>query len=282
MVWINAKTIYDRWNNTGIPDKQYSDKEIEALYNKELKKEIERAYEDYNTPPDYSFLEELINGDEPFNAEDWLIVDEDKDTTIVPTSKEEVIENLSKEKEKDLEEFNNRPAFDEKEVIEEFNQSYKAMLEIKDYLPKWVYEEVDNRLIALNFLPKSVLKKLRVEEKENKKKFDNIMKEARKVLNKQNVPEGILDKLNLHDDRITGLDKQGNNYVMTIENYDDEVIQIVFEEAEIIELEKLDFENCYWLYEEIYKENNTYEVHIMVESNELKYVTVKCREIKIK
>lgn len=265
---------------TEILDKEYCDKEIEELYNKELKKEIERAYEDYNTPPDYSFLEELINGDEPFELEDWLIVDEDNDKTIVPTSKEQVIVNISKEKERDLEEFNNRPPFDEKETIENFEQAYKAMIEIKDYYPKWVYDEVDNRLIALNLLPKGVLKKLRAEEKENKKRFDKIMKEARKVLNKQDVPEKIQNQLSLHDDRITAFEKQGNNYVMTIENYDDEVIQIVFEEADIIEFEELDFENCYWLYEEIYKENNMYEVHIMVDSNGLKYVTVRCEEIE--
>lgn len=266
---------------TQIPDKEYSDKEIEEMYNKELKKEIERAYEDYNTPPDYTFLEELINGDEPFEPENWIIIDEDTDTAVVPTSKEEVIENISREKERDLEEFNNRPPFDEKEVIEDFEETYKSMLEIKDFFPKWVYEEVDNRLLALNFLPKSALKKLKAEEKENKKKFDKIMKEADEDFSRQDIFEELYTKFNFHDDRIVGFEKQGNNYVMTIENYEDEVIQIVFEEAEIIELEELDFENCYWLYEEIYKENNTYEVHIMVYSNGLKYVTMKCKDINI-
>ena len=267
---------------TQIPDKQYSYEEIEKMYNKELKKEIERACEEYNTAPDYSFLEELIKGKTKFNSEDWIFVDEDTDTVVVPTSKEQVIENISKEKERDLEEFNNRPPFDEKEVIEDFEQTYKINLEDRYGIPKWVYEEVDNRLIALNFLPKSVLKKLKVQEKENKKKFDKIMKEANKVLSKENVPEEIQEKLSLHDARVVEFKKEENNYVMTIENYEDEVIQIVFEETEIIELEELNFENCYWLYEEIYKTKNTYEVHIMIDSYGLKYVTLKCKDIKIK
>jgi len=267
---------------TEIPDKKYSDKEIEELYNKELKKEIERAYEDYNTPPDDSILKELISGEIEFNSEEWIFVDEENDTVVEPTSKEQVIANLSREHEEAVKEFNNRPPFDENEVIQDFKQSYKAMLEIKEYFPKWVYEEVDNRLLALNFLPKSALKKLKAEEKEINKKFDKIMKESRKVLSKQNVPEEIQNQLSLHDARIVGFDKQGNNYVMTIENYEDKVIQIVFDEAEIIEFEELDFENCYWLYEEIYKENNAYEVHIMVYSDGLKYVTLRCKYIKFK
>ena len=267
---------------TQIPDKQYSDKEIEELYNKELKKEIEREYEDYNTPPDDSILKELISGKIEFNKEEWIFIDEENNTVVEPTSKEQVIENLSREYEEEVEEFNNRPPFDEKEVIQEFEELFQGMLENRDEFPKWVYDEVDNRLIALNFLPKSVLKKLKAEEKEINKKFDRIEKEARKVLSRQNVPEEIQEKLCLHDDRIIGFDKQGNNYVMTIENYDKKVIHIVFEETKIIELEELDFENCYWLYEEVYKENDMYEVHIMVDSNGLKYVTLRCSNIKFK
>lgn len=265
-----------------IENKRYSDKEIEELYNQELRKEIERAYEDYNTPPDDSILNELISGKIEFNKEEWIFVDEENNTVVEPTSKEQVIANFSREYKEAVEEFNNRPAFDEKEVIEEFNQSYKAMLEIKDYFPKWVYDEVDNRLIALDLLPKSVLKKLRVEEKENKNKFDKIMKEARKVLRKQNVADEIIEKLNLHDDKIIGLKNQGKDYEMTIENYEDEIIKIIFEEAEIIEIERINFENCYWLYEEIYRRNDIYEVHILAESEGLKYITLKCKEIIIK
>lgn len=262
-----------------IPDKEYLDKEVEELYNQELKKEIEREREAYNTPPDYSFLEELLN--KPFNPENWIIVSDDEETIIVPKSKEEVIKNLSEEKEKSLEEFNNRPDFDEKEIIEFFKQSYKTMLDIKDFYPKWVYEEVDNRLIALNLLPKKVLKKLRAEEKENKKKYEKIMKKANKDLSRQDILKELYSKLNFHDDRIIEFDKQKNNYVMNIENYEDKIIKIIFKDAEIIECEELNFKNCFWLYEEVYKENDKYEVHLMVESGGLKYITLKCKEIKV-
>jgi len=267
---------------TEIQDKEYSDKEIEELYNIELKKEIERAFEEYNTPPDYSFLEEVINGDEPFNPENWIIVSEDEEIIIKPNSKEEVMENLLKENEKELEEFNNRPPFEEKEVIENFEESYKTMLEDKEYLPKWVYEEVDNRLIALNLLPKSVFKRLCLEERKSKKKFEKIMKVANEDLSRQDVFKELFTKLNFHDDRIIGFNKHENNYVMTIENYEEKIIKIIFEETKIIELENIDFENCYWLYEEVYRKNNIYEVHLMVESEGLKYITFKCSNIVFK
>lgn len=263
-----------------LPDKEYSEEEIEELYNQELKNEIERAREEYNTPPDYSILEELINDEEPFNPENWIIVSDDDETTFVPTSKEEVIENLSKEKEKSLEEFNNRPPFNEKEVIDYFEQSYKIMLKYQNFFPNWVYEKVDIRLIALNLLPKSVLEKLRIEENENYEKFNKIIEESNKDKNKVDVFEGIFSEFNFHDDKITNFEKQENSYVMTIENYEGKIIKIVFEDAEIIEYEKLDLKNCFWLYEEVYSQNDTYEVHLMVESDGLKYITLKCKEIK--
>lgn len=262
-----------------ILDKDYSDKEIEELYNAELKKEIERAYEDYNTPPDYSFLEKLINGKEPFNPEDWIIVSEEE-KIIVPTSKEQVIENFLKEKEKSLEEFNNRIPFDEKSVEEDFEETYKIMLEDKEHFPEWVYDEVDNRLIALNLLPKNILKRLRAEEKVNKKKYEKIIKKANKDLSRQDKDRDLFTKLSFHDYRIIGFDKKEDNYEMTIENYEDNLIKIIFENAKIIEYEDIDFKNCFWLYEEVYKNNNMYEVHLMVDSNGLKDLTLKCKEIK--
>lgn len=265
-----------------IAEKEYSDKEIEEMYNKELKKEIERSYEEYNTPPDDSILKELIEGKIEFNPEEWLFVDEESDTVEKITSKEQVIANLSREYEEELKEFNNRPQFNENEVIEDFKQSYKAMLEIKNYLPKWVYEEVDNRLIALNCMPNSVLKKLKVEEKQNNKKIDKIMKDANADFRRQDIGEELYNKLNFHDEKIVAFKNQGKNYEMTIKNYEDEVIKIVFEETEIIELEDIDFKNCYWLYEEIYKEKDTYEVHLMVESKGLRYITLRCKKINIK
>ena len=67
---------------------------------------------------------------------------------------------------------------------------------------------------------------------------------------------------------------------MTIENYEDNLIKIIFENAKIIEYEDIDFKNCFWLYEEVYKNNNMYEVHLMVDSNGLKYLTLECKEIK--
>ena len=265
---------------TEILDKDYSNKEIEELYNIELKKEIERAYEDYNTPPDYSFLEEILNEQFSFNPEDWIIVSEDEETLIVPNSKEELLKMLLKEKEKNLEEFNNRGNFNEKEVIDYFEKSYKTMLEVKDFFPEWVYDEVDNRLIALNLLPKNILKKLRAEEKVNKKKYEKIIKKANKDLSRQDKDRDLFTKLSFHDYRIIGFDKKEDNYEMTIENYEDNLIKIIFENAKIIEYEDIDFKNCFWLYEEVYKNNNMYEVHLMVDSNGLKYLTLECKEIK--
>ena len=272
---------YSTDNIRELQNKKYSDKEIKEIYNEELEKEINIAYEEFNTPPDFSeILEEIMEDDYIFNEEDWVIADEESGNIRKAESKDEIVKSLLEEEKQALEDFKNRGPFNKNEVIKDFKKMYKMELKYKYEFPKWLYNEVDNRLIALKALPKDALDRLREEEKVNKEKFDKIEEEADKILKEQALSYDIINNFNFHDYPILGFNKIGDDYEMVLENYESERIKVLFEEAEIIELEKLNFKDCYFIYDEIYSVDGGYEVHMMVESKGLKYVTLRCTDIK--
>lgn len=264
-----------------IEEKIYSEEAIIELYNEKLKEEIELAREEYNTPPDFEQVDDILDEE----LEQWLLIDEQSGNVKEPISKDEILKAIEEEKQEALKEFEAREEFDENIIIEGFRELYNERLNETDMLPKWVYDSVDKRIIALEYLPQSVYDKLLKEENEAIKEFERINMEASEVLDSQNIPKEIIEEFRFHDRIIESFDKNDNNYEMLIDDYDfiSENInkKIVFKNAEIIELEKLEDEYTYYMYEEIYSIENGYEVHIMVWSNGLKYITLKCEDIEI-
>ena len=264
-----------------IEDKEYTEEDILELYNKKLKAEIELAREEYNTPPDFEEFEDILDEE----LESWLLIDEQSGNVKEPISKEEILKSIELEKQQAIKEFEQREEFDENIIIEDFKELYNERLKEEELLPKWVYEKVDKRIIVLDYLPKSVYDKLHKEENETIKKLEQINMEASEVLDKQNIPEDIIEEFRFHDSLIKSFEKNNNDYEMSLDSYDmfseNENKKIIFKNAEIIELEEFDDEYTYYLYEEIYSVETGYEVHMMVWSNGLKYITLKCEDIEI-
>lgn len=275
-----------------IEDKEYSDKEIEKIYNKELVKYIKEQKEWYNTQPT-NWLEEMGDG---WDLDAIVKINEETDEVIYPKSREEAISWANEEYQEVLEKFNNRPEFNEEEEKEQFKEQFKEnfesfieMAEV-DY-PKFIFEEVDKRLLALRLMPENTYKKLSEYVNKHKKEFDKIEDEAYKVLKNQNIDTKILDKfIRLHDGLIKKLYKKDNDIYMTVEKDEtgNENVDFKFTNAKFIENEAEDLlENeedyCVWLYDELYKNNEKYELHIMVGGstmNDLRYITIECEDIK--
>jgi glycosyltransferase involved in cell wall biosynthesis len=113
-----------------VIDKEYSDEEIEELYQKALDKYIEETRACYDEPPEVDF-------------------DGDYDPEYVEMLKAE------------LEAYENRGPFDEEEAAESFRETYEDNLEEPDAdLPDWVREKVDPRILAMYFIPEKTYRKL--------------------------------------------------------------------------------------------------------------------------
>ena len=274
-----TKEYYTLMMNLGMTDmyepiieKDYTDDEIDELYQKALDKYIEEERASYDEPP-------VLFVDEDGNAED--------------------LEDFEAE----VEEFENREPFDEKEAAEEFEELYKDNLEEPDEdLPEWVKETVDPRILAMYFMPEKIYRKLAEEDKANEEKFEALDEKADEALEdmRGDLPEEYEELMDL-------LEELENAYVieaaigsgeieLKLEGWDDEgeeaVFKLRFDEAEVLENEGIeahsekdedgDIESdCELLYSEIYVEDGRPEFHMFFDNNGLKYLTFRCAEAHV-
>ncbi|MCI8309407.1 MAG: hypothetical protein HFJ45_04275 [Clostridia bacterium] len=273
-----------------IPDKKYTAKDIEKLYNERLKIEMEEEKEKYNALPDFSEQEELTNA-ENIDFNEFIYVDEQTGKMHIPKTKKEVLNYIEREKKEALKRFEERPPFNEEEFVEEFKENYEFMLEndgCHDF-PDWVFKEVDKRILALNYLPKSIFEKIKLDQENRQKELDKIRKSAQKELDSQHIPSKIKDKFDyFYDSRVRAFKENKNDYQMRLVTEFEELVIVTFKNAKIIENEKMDFRKSYVCYlgEELYLNNKTYEVHMIFSvykenGQELKYITLTCEDIKI-
>ena len=264
-----------------VPDKEYSDVEIEELYQYAMENYVDELRMDYETPPS---LEEI-------DPEGWE-----------PEDLEEMRAALLAEYDMEIAEFLDREPFNEEEEREEFAEMYRDNLEEPDEdLPLWLRKEVDPRLIAMYLLPESAYLRLCREDSENQRRFDELDELADDALEDMyavmpvDYEELIEDFDQLDGDDIISFGKDGDDLVIELAGWDeegDEVIRrIVFGSCEIIEMEAFeihagrdedgDIESDLSLCaHEVYfeDENGRIEVHMLLdnEENGLKYLTLLC------
>ena len=283
-----------------IPDKDYSGKEIKALFKKQLKAEIARDRREHNSPPFFLDLSEQLKP-ENFDPEVWLVFPENEEPRH-PVSAEEVLAQLEHDRKQAEEDFANRPPFDPGKSEEMFQKVYKGRMRFrKQRFPEWVCRQVDRRLLALELLPDSVYRRLKEESRQNRRAFQKIERAAEKELSRQRIPDRISDTFHFHDGALLSLRKRGRNYEMLLREdggwFGEGVtpyIKVIFTDAVLLEREKgltprarmeedgTFWSNCVFLYHEMYCVQDGYEVHMMFATrgrSELAYLTVKCRDI---
>jgi hypothetical protein len=283
-----------------IPDGNYTNAEIDALYQKQLKKEIASDRRAYNSEPFFLPLDDLLT-EENFDPENWLLVaDEEPGAVSRPEGAQEIRETLAAQQRQAQEEFENRPPFDPAETIHFFETAYQSKLNYyKVALPAWMTKQVDRRLLALDLLPESAYRRYREESREKEKQWKQINRDAKKALSKQTIPEKVAEALCLHDASLLSLKKSGKNYVMLVRrdglwpNDPTPYRKVVFHQAAVLEKEsglrvhKLEADedgfsrsHVSFLYHEIYSTDAGYEAHMMFwVPKGLAYLTIACTDI---
>lgn len=281
-----------------IPDKRYSELEIQAFFDADLKEEIERDRRIYDMPPDFSWSERLLDPAN-FCSDHFLFEDKETGELFHPESLEMAKQYLNQIQTEEEQKFVNRPPFEPTETIECFKDCYTSMVHNGTMgYPKWVEETVDKRLLALYRIPETAYNLLKKEERDNQQAFDKIMKEAAAVLEGQDIPEEIKSKFCFHDSDILALRRHRRDvelYLRKDGGWTDGTtpyIKIVFKEVSFLEREKgwvirrrrdKDGElssNCQYLYDELYKTEEGYEIHLLVWATKaLRYLTICCEDI---
>lgn len=268
-----------------VVDREYSDEEIEELYQQALDKYIEEERADYDEPPELLIYEDDENDedDEEYEAcEDDEEEDEDEVIDI------EFI----------LDEYVNREPFDENEAAEEFEEMYNDNLEEPDEdLPEWVREQVDPRILAMYFIPEKIYRKLAEQDEINEERFDELDERADEALEKlrEELPKNyrrFMDILEeLEDMPVIDARTNGDKLELTILGWDDEGDEeefvLRFTGVELIEDEGVQINtwedededtdsDCELLYSELYMTDGRPEIHMLFDNNGLKYLTFTC------
>jgi hypothetical protein len=283
-----------------LPDREYTEADLSALYEKKLKQEIARDRRFYNTDPTLplSLFDDLL-AEEDFDPEDWLTVNEDTGEVSHPTSPEEVRAELEADARQAREKFEQRPPFDPQETIDNFRQFYQNHLRlIRKVYPAWLLEEVNPKLMALGYLTEPAYNRFRQEKRQQKAQWNKINRQAKKTLRAQQIPDEIEEAFDLHDAALLSLKQAGKNYQMMVckDGYWDSepgpYRRVTFHNATVLEKEdglrvrkyrdqrKYFTSNTSFLYDEIYRTQDGYEVHMMFWTpKDLAYLTIACTEV---
>ena len=292
-----------------VLDKEYTDEEIEELYQDMMEKHVQEEHDLYDEPP-FVITEEDEIDPEDFDPEDYFvgIIDEDGEEVELrhPDSLEEFLEFQKIEMENLLEEYENREPFDEEEARAEFAEDYQDNLDEPDEdLPQWILDTVDPRLVAMWVLPESAYKRLAEEDAEKQARFDELdeaadeaMEDFYESITSDELADLIDDLEEMTGDYVVNYTESGDEIELQFSGWDedgDEVRRsIIMGEAEILEKEPLDLQvetdedgdttsNCDITQYEIYFEDDMFEIHFLFDNYDegLKYLTVRCGEITV-
>lgn len=282
-----------------VPDKEYTDAEIQAFYQADLKAEIARDRRIHNTPPIHGRELEIL-GEEAFTPTMFLFENEETGELFHPETVEIAKEYLEKIRQRMQEQFDNRPPFDPAATIACFRGSYRAMLRYGGAgYPQWLRDSVDQRLLALNRMPESALKRLKTEARANRRAFDKIEQAAEAVLSAQDIPEGIRTRFRFHDASVLAISKVRSDvelYLRKDGGWRDDTtpyIKIIFRNVKRFDREKgfalrtkIDKHGelstgCTYLYNELYRDEDGYEIHMLFWTPKaLRYLTICCEDIQ--
>lgn len=200
----------------------------------------------------------------------------------------ESIDDYNDLKEEDIEqEFRNanEEMFLGMSLEEHFDYCQNNLIEqYKSAIPENILNKVkDIRVLALGYASSEVYKLLKKYCDDNEKFVEEKLRESEKVEEEQfeNEPISFIEE-SFHDCFIIDINKDKNDLVIELDNENEftDKTEITFKNYNIILDE--DIKETYWLYNEVYKNEVGYEVHILTSINDdLKELIIECDDIKI-
>ena len=181
-----------------------------------------------------------------------------------------------------IEVYDARPPFDEDKCKEKFAALQKIrQKEAADKLPPTLISRIaDMSVFALGYCTKEIFHGLKVISKKNTVEMNRVLNEYRRAQQRENIPSNILEIFNFHDCQVTDFLVVGNNIVMKFDTSGgfSDYNKIVFVSSEIIKQDG-QIINGIWLYEELYRVDNDYEIHMLITGDKLSELTIRCSDI---
>ncbi|GEN49421.1 DUF4085 family protein [Alkalibacterium pelagium] len=248
----------------------------QRLYKRKEKEFVDMQQEIYDTDPRFMLEEDetaMVPLDMFINEE--IISEEDQLVNSMSPEEKDHIQKL-------IEEYDSRPPFDKYDCKKTFANIHETRIrEIMDKLPHELYQQIaDVRVFSLGYCSKAVKNQLKALSSDNEKMMNNILNEYDKVQQQENIPQIIGERFSFHDCEVTDLKVEKKDLVIHLNtdggftNFN----KVIFKEAEIIKQEG-QIKESIWLYDELYRLDNGYEVHVLLAGEEMAELIIQCIDI---
>ncbi|MGF9697897.1 MULTISPECIES: DUF4085 family protein [Paenibacillus] len=247
------------------------------LYKRKEKEHVKFQRDVYNVDPRYMLeqdgavlvrAEKFISGDE--------VTEEDTMVYHMPPEEREHIEKL-------IADYDARPPFDELSSRQEFKSNLEWNCENKiARLPKEIYDQIaDIRVFGLGYCTREVMRQLKKQSKINEAQMQLISKEYREAQLAEPIPEHIRNQVHFHDCTVTEL-VSDTDLVIRFDTRGGftNLNKVTFVAPEIIKQEE-HIVRSYWLYHEMYRIENGYEVHMLFDGAEMSELIIQCQDIVV-
>lgn len=235
----------------------------EAYFN-ELYKREEKVWLKYSEDVSKLKLEDLYP--EEFEA------DYDDGTPMEPSEYEEAKRDYFEMREQVRLDLENAPPFDPDQEKEDFKQAFRYDVKhLEENLPDHILQKVaDIRVLALNRASADVKKIIAAYCKANDKIVESTLK-AYEAEYRRTFMEGepdFAEGFDFHDCKVVSCRKNGKDLVIIIDNSGGftTISQVIFRNCSIL-LQDKPLHGAWWLYDESYRENERFEIHILLQRN---------------
>lgn len=247
------------------------------LYMRKEKQYIKEQRESYDYDP-RSLLEQegaklvparRLFGNEEIREEDILIYH------MPPEQKLEIERMIAK--------YDARPPFDVlscKQKFQELQEWYCS--DEAERLPEELIQQIaDIRVLALGYCTKEIMQQLKRLSEENRERINAIGKQYREAQQAEQIPDHIRERLHFHDCRVTEI-QSDQDIIIRLDNEGEmtDMNQITLVAPEIVRLDE-HVVGSSWLYDELYRVDEGYELHVLFSGREMPELIVRCEDIVV-
>ena len=206
---------------------------------------------------------------------------------LKPSEFEEAKKEYFEMREKARLNFVNTPAFDPEQEKKNFKQALQHNVKhLERNLPGEILQKIaDIRVLALNHASADIKKEITAYCKENEKAVEsatNAYWNEQKNSFKNGEP-AFSENFNFHDCKVISCRNKGKDTVLTLDNSGGfiSISQIIFKNCSILK-QDTPLHRAWWLYDEMYKTDAGYEIHVLLQKKELIDFIVTVTDVEYK
>ena len=248
---------------------------FQRLYKRKEKEYVKQEHEMYDFDPRFMLESDgqvMTRADKAFSGEE--ITAEDQMVYHMPPEERAHIEKL-------IAEYDIRPAFDEKQCKDKYKEAMEWNFQYRaKKLPADILNQIaDIRVFALGYCTSEVMQQLKKKSAENTQEMERIGRAYREAMLNEDISDEVHRQVQFHDCKVTEL-LYADNLVIHFDNRGGftEINKLTLTAPEIVKQEG-EIIGSHWRYQELYRIDQGYELHVLLDGEPMPELIVRCTDI---